>query len=108
MWGMRIGRREVRAVESPMRTPVIVKANLSSVGIQEDGPFQGLMKALRDGWKIDPPIYERPRWGLAYAGQNMYHFILRRGASMTMVSVAESPHLYDFLDQHPMTINRSR
>jgi hypothetical protein len=72
----------------------------------EDGNFLGLLAALDAGWHIEPPAYARPRWGLLHAGTQMYHFILRRGQSMTMISVADTSRLREFLDEQRITVNR--
>ena len=72
----------------------------------EDGNFFGLLAALDAGWHIEPPAYARPRWGLQHAGTHMYHFILKRGQSVTMISVADTPRLREFLDEQRITINR--
>jgi hypothetical protein len=72
----------------------------------EDGNFFGLLAALDAGWFIEPPVYARSRWGLAHAGKQMYHFILRRGSSITMISVADTSRLREFLDEQRITINR--
>jgi len=72
----------------------------------EDGNFFGLLAALDAGWHIEPPVYARPRWGLQHAGTHMYHFILKREQSVTMISVADTPRLREFLDEQRITINR--
>ena len=72
----------------------------------EDGNFFGLLAALDAGWHIELPAYARPRWGLQYAGAQMYHFILRRGQSITMISVADTPRLREFVDEQRIAVNR--
>ena len=72
----------------------------------EDSNFFGLLAALDAGWHIEPPAYARPRWGLQHAGTHMYHFILKRGQSVTMISVADTPCLREFLDEQRITVNR--
>jgi len=72
----------------------------------EDGNFFGLLAALDAGWHIEPPAYARPRWGLQHAGTHMYHFILKRGQSITMISVTDTPRLHEFLDEQRITINQ--
>ena len=53
----------------------------------DDDTFYALLAALDAGWRVEPPVYVRPRWGSEHAGTVMYHFILRRETGTTMVSV---------------------
>ncbi len=73
----------------------------------EDRNFLGLLNAPDAGWEVEPPVYARPRWGSLHEGQQVYHFILRRGLSITMLSVVESPRLFAFLDERCISVNRS-
>jgi hypothetical protein len=73
----------------------------------EDGNYFGLLAALDAGWQVEPPVYARSRWGSQHAGQQMYHFILKRGSSITMISVADTPRLREFLDEQRIAINRN-
>jgi hypothetical protein len=72
----------------------------------EDSTYFGLLAALDAGWQIEPPVYARSRWGSAHAGQQIYHFILKWRQSITMMSVADSPGLRAFLEQHRIAVNR--
>ncbi len=83
-----------------------VLQNRARTSDPEDSNFFGLLAALDVGWHIEPPVYARPRWGLQHAGTQMYHFILRRGTSITMVSVADTVRLREFLEEQSITINR--
>jgi len=47
----------------------------------------------------------RPRWGSDHAGQQMYHFILRRDSGTTMVSVADGARVRDFMQENGLQVN---
>ncbi len=49
------------------------------------------------GWRIEEPVYLRPRW--SDAGPRVYHFILRRAllAPPRMVSVPQWPEVDRFV-----------
>ena len=74
----------------------------------EDGNFFGLLAALDAGWRVESPVYLRPRWGSEHTGQVMYHFILRRETGTTMVSVAEGNRIRAFVQEHGYETNGPR
>ena len=57
---------------------------------QIEPQFRSLLAALDMGWRIEEPVYLRPRW--SDVGPRVYHFILRRAllAPPRMLSVPES------------------
>ena len=59
--------------------------------------FRSLLAAIDMGWRIEEPVYLRPRW--SDAGPRVYHFILRRAllAAPRMLSVPEGPDVDDFV-----------
>lgn len=59
--------------------------------------FRTLLAAIDMGWRIEEPVYLRPRW--SEAGPRVYHFILRRGllATPRIVSVPQGPEVERFL-----------
>jgi hypothetical protein len=71
----------------------------------DEDTFYALLAALDAGWRVEPPVYIRPRWGSEHLGQVMYHFILRRETGTTMVSVADGPRVRDFVQEHGLTVN---
>ena len=71
----------------------------------DDDTFYALLAALDAGWRVEPPVYVRPRWGSEHAGQQMYHFILRRETGTTMVSVADGNRIRTFVQEHGYEIN---
>ena len=43
--------------------------------------FRRLLAAIDSGWRVDAPVYLRPRWG--QSGPRLYHFILRHAEVTT-------------------------
>ena len=74
----------------------------------DEDTFYALLAALDAGWRIEPPVYVRPRWGSNHAGQQMYHFILRRETGTTMVSVADGSRIRTFVQEHGLEVNGPR
>lgn len=70
----------------------------------EDNTYFELLAALEAGWQIEPPVYARARWGSAYVGQQVYHFVLRSRQAIMMVSVHDSPSLHAFLEEHQLAV----
>jgi len=73
----------------------------------DEDTFYALLGALDVGWWIEPPVYVRPRWGSEHAGQQMYHFILRRDTRTTMVSVADGSQVRTFVQEYGLQVNAS-
>ncbi len=77
--------------------------------------YAHLIKMLADGWRIELPIYVRPRWRsrMNSSGvkgkENTYHFILWNGDQVTLVSVPDCPSVQQFLmDNNLSTDNLSQ
>lgn len=73
----------------------------------DENTFHALLTALDVGWWIEPPVYLRSRWGSEHAGQQRYHFILRRDNRMTMLSVADSSQVRTFVLEYGLQVNAS-
>ncbi len=73
----------------------------------DEDAFYVLLGALDVGWRIEPPVYVRPRWGSEHVGQQRYHFILRRDSRTTMLSVADSSQVRTFVREHGLQVNAS-
>ncbi|MCS6909247.1 MAG: hypothetical protein NZM11_01560 [Anaerolineales bacterium] len=60
-------------------------------------PRLRLLLAARDlNWKIEEPVYLRPRWGSS--GARVYHFILHRPCDAPrLITVPESPAVEAFI-----------
>ena len=71
----------------------------------DEDTFYALLAALDADWRIEPPVYVRPRWGSEHAGTVMYHFILRRETGTTMVSVADGTRIRAFVQEHGLEVN---
>jgi hypothetical protein len=71
----------------------------------DEDTYYALLAALDAGWRVEPPVYVRPRWGSAHAGSVMYHFILHRETGITMVSVADGSRIRAFVQEHGLEIN---
>lgn len=65
----------------------------------QHGSRARLEKMLAQGWKVEPPVYARPRWKLSSnsKGKNTYHFVLWREKQVHLVSVPEGPEIRQFL-----------
>jgi hypothetical protein len=74
------------APEAPHTTPLI-----RSQGI---GTLERLLDA---GWRIEPPVLARLAWSQSDANQFAYHFILKRDAQRSLVVIADSPELQQFI-----------
>ena len=59
--------------------------------------FRTLLAAIDLGWRIEEPVYLRPRW--SETGPRVYHFILRRAllAPPRMLSVPQGPEVDRFV-----------
>jgi hypothetical protein len=64
---------------------------------QVEPQFRALLAAIDLGWRIEEPVYLRPRW--SEAGPRVYHFILRRAllAPPRMLSVPQGPEVDRFI-----------
>jgi len=71
-----------------------------------DPRFQLLLSALDMGWRIEEPVYLRPRW--SENGPRVYHFILRRSLleSPRMISVPASPAVERFVQNEGLQVSR--
>ncbi len=69
-----------------------------------DPQFRTLLAAMDLGWRIEEPVYLRPRW--SEADPRVYHFILRRGlmAPPRIVSVPESPAVDQFVHDESLRL----
>ena len=66
--------------------------------------FRMLLGAIDMGWRIEEPVYLRPRW--SEAGPRVYHFILRRGllAPPKMLSVPQGPEVDRFVQAEALRL----
>jgi hypothetical protein len=64
---------------------------------QIEPQFRTLLAAIDMGWRIEEPVYLRPRW--SEAGPRVYHFILRRAllAAPRILSVPEGLEVDGFV-----------
>jgi hypothetical protein len=74
------------APEAPHAMPLI-----RSQGV---GTLERLLDA---GWRIEPPVLARLAWSQRDAEQCAYHFILKRDAQRSLVVIADSPELQQFI-----------
>ena len=66
--------------------------------------YRVLLAALDLGWRVEEPVYLRPRW--SEDGPRVYHFILRRTllAPPKLVSVPEGPDIDRYVQAEGLTI----
>ena len=59
--------------------------------------YRLLRSALELGWRIEEPVYLRPRW--SEEGPRVYHFILQQAGSPSprLITVPESPEVEHFV-----------
>jgi hypothetical protein len=64
-----------------------------------------LEEMLTEGWKVEPPVYARPRWNSNSKGKNTYHFVLWREKQVQLISVPEDPEIRQFLAEHRIPVD---
>lgn len=64
-----------------------------------------LEEMLAEGWKVEPPVYARPRWKSNSEGKNTYHFVLWRENQVHLVSVPEDPEIRQFLADRKIPVD---
>ena len=71
---------------------------------QIEPQFRSLLAALDMGWRIEEPVYLRPRW--SEVGPRVYHFILRRAllAPPRLLSVPEGPEVDRFVQAESLRL----
>ena len=70
--------------------------------------FRVLLAALDLGWRIEEPVYLRPRW--SDHGPSVYHFILHLGLSRPprLISVPQGPNIDVFVRNENIRLFTSR
>ena len=63
-----------------------------------------LERLLQAGWQIEPPVLARLAWSSRHADQCAYHFILLRDTQRSLVVLADSPELQQFLASHSLAV----
>jgi hypothetical protein len=62
-----------------------------------------LLSALDQGWRIEDPVYLRPRWGEQSA--RVFHFILHRSChAPRLITVPESPEAEHFIRREGLRV----
>ncbi len=79
-------------------------ARPSPVGAQ----FRLLISALDLGWRVEEPVYLRPRW--AEDSSRVYHFILKRSPASPpkLVTVPEGPEVQRFVHDQGLRVLTER
>ena len=67
--------------------------------------YRLLLAALDMGWRIEEPVYLRPRWG--DEGQRAYYFILRRADSgeQKLLSVPDGREVKRFVHDQGLSVS---
>ena len=70
--------------------------------------FRVLLAALDLGWRIEEPVYLRPRW--SDQGPSVYHFILHLGLSRPprLISVPQCPEIDAYVKNENIRLFTSR
>ena len=70
--------------------------------------FRVLLAALDLGWRIEEPVYLRPRW--SESGPNVYHFILHLGLSRPprLISVPQGPEIDAYIRKEDIRLFTAR
>jgi hypothetical protein len=69
--------------------------------------FASLHELLTEGWKIEPPVYARPRWQSPSNSKDnkTYHFVLWRDNQVNLVSIPERPEIQQFLAEAELAVD---
>ena len=70
--------------------------------------YAHLVEMLEQGWRIEPPVYVRPRWrsALRTMKEHAYHFVLWNGDRVSLVSVLDRPEIQRLLENRHLPIDR--
>jgi hypothetical protein len=71
-----------------------------------DESYRMLLSALDLGWRVEEPVYFRPRW---YAGDEwVFHFILKRQSmnSPRLITVRRNPALERLVSEEGWRVDR--
>ncbi len=62
---------------------------------------------LTEGWRIQPPVYVRPRWRWAskLKRRSAYHFVLERRRGIRLVSVLEGSEIRQLVDDSQLSVD---
>jgi hypothetical protein len=62
---------------------------------------------LDHGWRIEPPVYVRPRWrsALRTRKEHALHFVLWNRDQVSLVSVLDCPEIQQFLVDRRLPID---
>ena len=73
-----------------------------------DFSYAHLQAMLTQGWRIEPPVYVRPRWcsRLRLKKEDIYHFVLWNGDRVSLVSVLDCPEIQQFLADNELAVDR--
>ena len=63
-----------------------------------------LERLLDAGWRIEPPVLARLAWSQRDADKCAYHFILQRDAQRSLVVIADSPELQQFITMNAIAV----
>lgn len=67
--------------------------------------YTRLLEALTEQWRICPPVYIRPTFWL-YAGVPLtFHFVLRRGEQVNLISVLDCSAVRQFVEEQALEID---
>jgi hypothetical protein len=71
-----------------------------------DEHFRVLLAALDLGWRVEEPVYIRPRWG--ESGNWVYHFILKKEALLQpcLITVRHAPEIERFILQEGWQVDQ--
>jgi len=70
--------------------------------------YAHLAEMLDQGWRIEPPVYVRPRWrsALRTRKEHAFHFVLWNGDQVSLVSVIDCPEIQGLLEDRHLPIDR--
>ena len=81
----------------------VLQQPIPSTGV--DPRYHALRAALDVGWRVEEPVYLRPRW--SDDGPRVYHFILRRrdgSGPPRLVTVPENPEVERFVRKERLRV----
>jgi len=66
--------------------------------------LSGLALMLAEGWQIEAPVLARLSWAQRRTGDLAYHVIITRAAQRSLIVIAETPDLHQYLAAHAIPV----
>jgi hypothetical protein len=87
-----------------MSTIALTGGTLSAAPVRRPHDIAALRDLLAEGWQIEAPVLARLSWSQHCTGDLAYHFILTRGGRRSLVVVADSREVHEFLAEFALLV----